>query len=160
MAIPAALSALQDANPQPSPQRPALAPPQSLQLAVYDSDGAFYACHLDNPGPDAPGARDGPPGLRVADRAVTAILYLNPAWGPGDGGQLRLWRPSSGNDPGGEGGGGGGGGGGEEGGYLDVEPLGGRLLLFRSADVEHEVRPARARRWALSAWVPWLESCS
>jgi len=121
----------------------ALAPPQSLQLAVYDGDGAFYARHVDNPGAGARGAADGPPGLRTGDRAVTAIVYLNPAWRGEDGGELRLWPP-----------------GGEEGAWVDVEPRAGRLLLFDATRVEHEVRPARARRWALSAWVPRADACA
>lgn len=38
---------------------------------------------------------------------------------------------------------------------MDVDPIGGRLLLFDAAAVEHEVAPCSGRRrWALSAWLP------
>jgi SM-20-related protein len=133
MAVPAALMA--------ASARDGLAPAQSLQLAVYDGDGnAFYSRHVDNPGTGVPGAADGPPGLRISDRAVTAILYLNPQWRDDDGGELRLWPPVGDN-------------------WMDVQPRAGRLLLFDSVRVEHEVRPCRARRWALSAWLPRADAC-
>ena len=138
MAVPAALM-----GAMPRGALVPLAPAQSLQLAVYDGDGAFYARHVDNPGPGAPGAADGPPGLRTGDRAVTAILYLNPEWRDADGGALRLWPPGEASDDG----------------WVDVQPRAGRLLLFDAARVEHEVRPSRARRWALSAWLPRADAC-
>jgi hypothetical protein len=140
MAVPHALMARRSA---------ALAPPQSLQLALYDGDGSYYARHVDNPGAGAPGAADGPPGLRTGDRALTAIVYLNPSWQPEHGGELRLWPPeaSINGAPSSA----------EE--HLDIEPRAGRLLLFDSVRVEHEVRPSRAERWALSAWVPRADAC-
>lgn len=64
------------------------------------------------------------------NRRVTAIVYLNPAWTERDGGKLRLFV-----DP-----------------PLDLEPTLDRLVVFRSALVEHEVLEARADRWALTAW--------
>ena len=61
-------------------------------LAHYPGDknaGARYVPHLDND-PEDPGADDGAPGLRARDRAVTAILYLNPDWEEAHGGCLRV----------------------------------------------------------------------
>lgn len=87
-----------------------------LQLAHY-GPGARYARHRDAfPGQD--------------NRRVTAIIYLNPAWGPADGGQLRLHLEPR----------------------LDIAPTLDRLVVFRSEVVEHEVLEARADRWALTAW--------
>jgi len=116
------------------PLQRSLAPPQLLQLACYDG-GAGYAAHEDNPGRGDPAAEEGPPGWRAVDRSVTAILYLNPGWAAESGGALRLWPPGGGA-------------------ALDFEPLGGRLLLFESAGVLHQVMPSHAPRFALSAWLP------
>lgn len=63
-------------------------------------------------------------------RRVTAIVYLNPAWTIADGGQLRLHG-----DP-----------------AIDLAPLLGRLVVFRSATLEHEVLPTWAPRLAITAW--------
>lgn len=65
-----------------------------------------------------------------ASRRVTAILYLNPDWRPEQGGQLRIHGPWA----------------------RDVEPRAGRLALFLSDRVEHEVLPAFAPRFAATAW--------
>lgn len=67
----------------------------------------------------------------VAARRLTAIYYLNEAWSPELGGCLRLHLSS---------------------GSRDVEPIADRLLVFLSAEIEHEVLPALAERWALTAW--------
>lgn len=64
-------------------------------------------------------------------RIVTAIVYLNPDWEPQDGGQLRAWTPD---------------------GEVEVAPHMGRLVLFRSDEVPHEVMPTRVPRWAVTAW--------
>jgi SM-20-related protein len=73
--------------------------------------------------------RDAFPGQ--ANRRLSAIYYPNPDWQPGHGGCLRLHLPE---------------------GPLDVEPVLDRLVAFPSEDVEHEVRPALAPRWAVTAW--------
>ncbi len=87
-----------------------------LQLARYEA-GARYVKHRDAfPGAD--------------NRRVTAIVYLNEAWRPEHGGQLRLHV----NPP------------------VDVEPVLDRLVVFLSERIEHEVLPAHAPRWALTAW--------
>jgi|APGre2960657444_1045066.scaffolds.fasta_scaffold05276_3 hypothetical protein len=144
MALPHALRACLAADGTPSaPHLSTLAPPQSLQLALYE-DGAHYSRHVDNPGPGEPSSRDGPPGWRTGDRCVTAILYFNSDWEPAHQGQLRLWPPllAKRETP------------------VDVEPRAGRLVLFDSRSVEHEVLVAKAPRWALSAWLPGLEAFS
>ena len=81
------------------------------------------------------------PRLRPAagnPRALTCILYLNDGWDVGaHGGALRAYPPR---------------GGGEAPRYVDVAPVGGRLLLFDSVAVEHEVRPTYAPRMAITLW--------
>lgn len=64
------------------------------------------------------------------NRRMTAILYLNPDWRPEHGGQLRIHGH----------------------GQVDLWPLLDRLVVFTSARVEHEVLPAHAERWAMTAW--------
>ncbi len=65
------------------------------------------------------------------NRRVTAILYLNHAWVAAHGGVLRLYPAS---------------------GPVDLPPALGTLAVFRSEQVEHEVLPAYAERFALTAW--------
>src|SRR5687767_7578994 len=55
-------------------------------------------------------------------RVLSAVLYLNEEWSDEDGGQLRLHL--------------------RDGGSRDVAPIGGRLVVFRSEQFEHEVLPA------------------
>ena len=89
--------------------------------------------HLDND-PEDPGSADGAPGLRARDRAVTAILYLNPDWEEAHGGCLRVQLE-------------------DEKGEVDVAPAWGRVVLFDSRRITHEVRPTSFGRWALTAWI-------
>ena len=87
-------------------------------FAVYPR-GASYARHFDR--------------LVGSDvRAISAALYLNDAWQPGHGGQLRIYT----------------GGGRSE----DVLPLGGRLVAFPSDRFEHEVLPATRERMSFTGW--------
>lgn len=64
------------------------------------------------------------------NRVVTAIVYLNPDWKPQHGGELLAWAPD----------------------VTSVAPALGRWVVFLSDRIEHEVRPAFAERWALTAW--------
>lgn len=80
--------------------------------------GAGYARHRDR--------------FRDSDaRVVSLVTYLNPAWEPADGGQLRLHLDS---------------------GPVDIAPLAGTTVCFLS-DVEHEVLPARRERLSIAAWL-------
>lgn len=65
-------------------------------------------------------------------RRLTAVYYANP-WMPGDGGELEVWTST---------------------GSRLIEPIADRLVLFRSAMVEHAVRPVRVGpRVAVSGWL-------
>lgn len=87
-------------------------------FALY-APGAAYRQHLDR--------------FRDDDlRSVSAVIYLNPDWLPGQGGALRL-------SPQGEM-------------ARDIAPLGSRLVLFLSADMLHEVLPATCERLSLAGW--------
>lgn len=65
-------------------------------------------------------------------RVITFVLYLNQQWNPEDGGQLKLWTS-----------------GGDE---IDIEPIEGRLILFKS-ELEHEVLTSYKNRYSLTGWM-------
>ena len=91
-------------------------------FAVYP-EGGFYKPHVDR-------HRDS------RDRLVSVILYLNPDWKPGDGGELRLWTTP----------------GDQEGEFVIVEPKLGTLVCFLSGDYWHEVLPANKTRASITGW--------
>jgi SM-20-related protein len=87
-------------------------------FAMYPP-GAFYLKHVDR--------------FRDDDRRmVSAVVYLNDAWLPEHGGQLRMYL----NDA-------------EQ---YDVVPVGGCLVVFLSGEVPHEVLPANRERLSLTGW--------
>lgn len=92
--------------------------------AVYP-DGAFYRRHLD--------AFKG-----ESNRRLSTVLYLNPDWQNGDGGELQMYEPGEFTDfplP-----------------FLSIEPLFGRMVFFLSEEFPHEVRPAKRKRYSLTGW--------
>jgi SM-20-related protein len=91
-------------------------------FAIYP-EGAFYKAHLDR--------HSG-----TGDRVVTVILYLNPDWQPGDGGELKLWTTS----------------GEREGAFTLIEPRMGTLVCFMAGDFWHEVLPANKTRMSITGW--------
>ena len=119
----------------------------NAKLAVTTS-GSRYPCHIDNP-----------VGNGMDVRKLTAILYLNPDWKDVDGGEIRLFVKD-----------------GEEVKKVDLSPVGGRLLLFWSDEIPHEVLPTasceqsnahdeatadapvdvylESDRYALTVWIP------
>jgi len=108
--------------------------PDRLMLANYPGDGARYVAHLDND-PEDPRHSEGEPGLRARDRAVTAILYLNPDWEESHGGCLRVRLEGTGAPT------------------VDVAPSAGRMVLFDCRRIVHEVLPSHSSRWAMTAWI-------
>lgn len=68
-------------------------------------------------------------------RKISLVLYLNPSWAEADSGELCLY---SAQDP--------------DVGMERVLPHGGRLVIFRSDLIPHEVRPCMKTRWSLSGW--------
>lgn len=65
-------------------------------------------------------------------RKLSIICYLNEDWKDEHGGQLRIYLPD---------------------GPLDVLPISGRLVCFRSDQLEHEVLPATRNRLSLTGWI-------
>ena len=106
----------------------------NAKLAVTLPGGSTYPLHVDN--------TRGVMGSPQDDiRKLTCIVYLNPNYQKGDGGELRLLLL--------------------EGGCLDLDPRGGRFVLFWSDEIPHEVLPCKPEsnderfdRYALTIWLP------
>ena len=62
-------------------------------------------------------------------RKLSVICYLNENWKKEEGGQLRMYMPDA---------------------TLDFLPLEGRLVCFRSDQIEHEVLPATRERKSIT----------
>jgi SM-20-related protein len=86
--------------------------------------GSFYKRHVDQ-------------FHAVPHRIVTVILYLNDSWTEPDGGQLRMYFPQ------------------EDGSERieDVLPVGGRLVVFLSEEIPHEVMPTQKERISITGWL-------
>jgi SM-20-related protein len=65
-------------------------------------------------------------------RKLSVICYLNNDWMAEHGGQLRMHLPE---------------------GPKDFLPIAGRLICFRSDQIEHEVLPATRERLSLTGWI-------
>jgi SM-20-related protein len=102
-------------------------------LYAYYPRGGYYRRH-----------RDSVPNSASALRRYSLLLYLNEeGWDPeADGGRLRMHLDGGGDEipPG------------ADPDYVDVDPIGGTLVLFRSESVPHEVLDTRAERYAIVGW--------
>jgi SM-20-related protein len=65
-------------------------------------------------------------------RKLSVICYLNEDWKKEHGGQLRIYLPE---------------------GPIDILPVAGRIVCFRSDQLEHEVLPATRERLSLTGWM-------
>lgn len=65
-------------------------------------------------------------------RILSFACYLNPDWQEGDGGELRVYKGKD---------------------YFDYAPLAGRMALFRSDTLAHEVLPAKVQRRSITGWM-------
>jgi hypothetical protein len=143
-----------------SAQHPAAAPlppPLNLsnqsfnaKLAVTSPGGSTYPLHVDNTlginSSSSSGGTTTTGSLALPNddsRKLTCILYLNPDYAPGDGGHLRLLLLD------------------KE--CLDLDPRGGRMVIFWSDEIPHEVLPTKPEadatdqrydRYALTIWLP------
>lgn len=93
------------------------------QLAYYHPKGAHYERH-----------RDSLPTSDLDDtfqRRITVIFYLNPGWTEGDGGEIKIFGDQD----------------------RLVKPMLGRMLIFMSGAIDHEVLPTKKPRFALTSWM-------
>ena len=65
-------------------------------------------------------------------RKLSIICYLNPNWKEEEGGQLRMHLPGD---------------------TKEILPIAGRLVCFRSDQIEHEVLPGTRERLSLTGWI-------
>jgi len=130
----------------------------NAKLAVTCAGGSVYPLHIDNP-----------QGVSAGDtRKLTCILYMNPGYRDGDGGELRIHCGSNNenknnanvnnnnnnNNAKGEKG--------KSATVVDITPDGGRMVLFWSDVIPHEVLPTGSGgssdeerdRYALTVWIP------
>jgi SM-20-related protein len=84
--------------------------------------GAGYARHVDQ-------FRD------AGERLVSVVFYLNEVWHAGDGGELCLYPSGQAQER-----------------SIVISPVPGTLVVFLSAGMSHEVRPAARPRFSLSGW--------
>lgn len=94
---------------------------QECHFARY-APGAGYAQHIDQH-------------KNTGFRKLSLVLYLNPDWQPGHGGELCIYDPANPNTE-----------------IQRIAPLMGRLALFRSDTVLHAVLPCQTTRWSLTGW--------
>ena len=90
----------------------------AIKIQINTGGGSF-PWHYDNPGPPN-------------QRALTCVVYLNPRWKHGDGGEICLWpflsKPTT------------------------ISPLHCRAVLFYSDRVLHRVLPSKVRRVCFTIW--------
>lgn len=99
---------------------------RALMLGLDELE-AHFAMYL-------PGARYARHRDRFRDddaRVLSSVLYINNDWKECDDGALRLYLSDR---------------------HLDVYPSGGTLVLFLSADFDHEVLPATRDRLSIAGW--------
>lgn len=116
------------------------------QLAIYDGKYKGYKAHRDLPEQNVGFTHPLQPILlgSLLDRKLTIILYLNENWNSEKGGELRIFLDTEMSDVTGS-----------TTKYIDIAPLGGRIVIFDSASILHEVRPTLqddCKRLALTLW--------
>lgn len=97
---------------------------KEFHYAVYPT-GTFYKRHLDT--------------FQNDDRRKLSIVcYLNNEdWTAEDGGQLTIYLPCGENET-----------------AIDILPKAGRMVIFESQELEHEVKPVNApERWSITGWL-------
>lgn len=85
------------------------------------SPGAYYKRHYDAFRGDA-------------NRVLSVVTYLNPAWGHADGGELVLYKDDKDHEG------------------IKVVPLYGTVVVFLSEEFPHEVLPASRDRYSVAGW--------
>ncbi len=97
---------------------------KEFHYAVYP-EGTFYKRHLDT------FQNDG-------RRKLSMVCYLNDEnWKPENGGELTIYSPLENGEE-------------EE---LNIYPLPGRVVIFESQELEHEVKPVKVPRLSITGWL-------
>jgi SM-20-related protein len=69
--------------------------------------------------------------LKGSSRVLTWILYLNNDWQTEHGGELKIYHGNT---------------------STIIEPVGGRMVVFLSSEILHEVCVCQKNRWSLTGW--------
>jgi SM-20-related protein len=96
---------------------------QEFHYAVYP-EGTFYKRHLDT-------------FMNDSSRKLSVVCYLNDEdWKPEYGGELTLYTEENSKEV-----------------KRDIYPLQGRLVVFESQVLEHEVKPVNKKRLSITGWL-------
>ena len=96
---------------------------QEFHYALYP-EGTFYKRHLDTFQNDS-------------SRKLSVVCYLNDEdWQPHFGGELTIYTNENGAEKG-----------------IDIYPLAGRVVVFDSQKLEHEVKPVKHPRLSITGWL-------
>lgn len=109
----------------------------SVQFAVFPGRGEGYVRHKDSFSQGGKVGEEGDSLSKRGNRVITCLFYLNKSI---TGGNLRIYgrRVGDGVDEGES--------------WEDIEPKFGKLVIFRSDFVEHEVLPCFSERLAFTLW--------
>ncbi|WP_425391205.1 2OG-Fe(II) oxygenase [Ekhidna sp.] len=72
-----------------------------------------------------------------SNRMISMIIYLNEGWKKGDGGELKIFREND---------------------ELIIDPIARRCVMFKSAEVPHEVMQTNVGRYSLTGWLLYQPS--
>ncbi|KRX09708.1 hypothetical protein PPERSA_02580 [Pseudocohnilembus persalinus] len=93
--------------------------PSAIKMQYNEGGGGCFPWHYDNAG-------------NPSKRQLTCVIYLNPEWKEGDGGEIVVWP------------------------FLEqpvkIAPKMDRAVLFRSDMVLHRVMPSKKERFCFSIW--------
>ena len=96
---------------------------KEFHYAVYP-EGTFYKRHLDT------FQNDG-------RRKLSMVCYLNTEdWKPENGGELAIYTQENGEEK-----------------QVNVFPFPGRVVIFESQELEHEVKPVKVPRFSITGWL-------
>lgn len=96
---------------------------KEFHYAVYP-EGTFYKRHLDTFQNDS-------------RRKLSMVCYLNDEdWQPEYGGELTIYIDDNGNEK-----------------SIDIYPVQGRMVVFESQVLEHEVKPVKRERLSITGWL-------
>lgn len=72
-----------------------------------------------------------------SNRMISVVMYFNDGWKQGDGGELKIFKEEK---------------------ELLIAPIAGRCVMFKSADLPHEVSKTNTGRYSLTGWLLYQPS--